>query len=111
MCRQEMPFKKRNSDDDYFEAVEAFGKDYFPKEHEAQHLALCPECAAKYKEYVKKDRAARKVLYNLLKDSDESEVRLELNDLAICIWFNEKHWHDLKTVLHYYGRSKSVCMG
>ena len=102
MCRQEMPFKKRNSDDDYFEAVEAFGKDYFPKEHEAQHLALCPECAAKYKEYIKKNRAARNVLYNLLKDSNEPEVRLELNDLAIRIWFDEKHWHDLKTVLHYY---------
>ena len=102
MCRQNMPFKKRNSDDDYFEAVEAFGKDYFPKEHEAQHLALCPECAAKYKEYVKKDKVARKSLHNLLKDSDEPEVRLELIDFAIRIWFNKKHWHDLKTVLHYY---------
>ena len=102
MCRQEMPFKKRNSNDDYFEAVEALGKDYFPKEHEAQHLALCPECAAKYKEYVKKDRVARKSLYNLLKDSDEPEVRLELSSFAIRIWFDEKHWHDLKTVLHYY---------
>ena len=102
MCRQEMPFKKRNSDDDYFEAVEAFGKDYFPKEHGAQHLALCPECAAKYQEYVKKDRVARKSLYNLLKDLDEPEVRLELRDFAIHICFNEKHWHDLKTVLHYY---------
>ena len=102
MCRQEMPFKKRSSDDDYFEAVEAFGKDYFPKEHEAQHLALCPECAAKYKEYVKKDRVARKSLYDLLKDSDEPEVRLELSDFAIRIWFDKKHWHDLKTVLHYY---------
>ena len=102
MCRQEMPFKKRNSDDDYFEAIEALGKDYFPKEHEAQYLALCPECAAKYKEYVKKDRVARKFLYNLLKDSDGPEVRLELSDFVIRIWFNEKHWHDLKTVLHYY---------
>ena len=102
MCRQEMPFKKRNSDDDYFEAVEALGKDYFPKEHEAQHLALCPECAAKYQEYVKNDKAAQKVLYDILKDSDEPEVRLELSDFAIHIWFDEKHWRDLKTILHYY---------
>ena len=102
MCRQEMPFKKRNSDEDYFEAVEALREDHFPKEHEAQYLALCPECAAKYKEYVKKDRAARKVLYNLLKDSDGPEVHLPLNDCVIRIWFDEKHWHDLKTVLHYY---------
>ena len=102
MCRQEMPFKKRNSDDDYFDTVEAFGRDYFPKEHEAQYLALCPVCAAKYQEYVKNDKAAQKVLYNILKDSDEPEVRLELSDFAIHIWFDEKHWHDLKTVLHYY---------
>ena len=102
MCRQDMPFKKRNSNDDYFEAVEAFGKNYFPKEHEAQYLALCPECAAKYKEFVKRDPVARKYLYNLLKDSDNPEVRLELSDCVIRIWFDEKHWHDLKTVLHYY---------
>ncbi len=102
MCRQEMPFKKRNSDEDYFEAVETLRKDHFPKENEAQYIALCPECAAKYQEYVKKDRAARNVLYNLLKDSDEPEVRLELSDFAIRIWFDEKHWHDLKTVVCYY---------
>ena len=102
MCRQDMPFKKRNSNDDYFEAVEAFGKNYFPKEHEAQYLALCPECAAKYKEFVKRDPVARKYLYNRLKDSDNPEVRLELSDCVIRIWFDEKHWHDLKTVLHYY---------
>jgi hypothetical protein len=102
MCRQDMPFKKRNSNDDYFEAVEAFGKNYFPKEHEAQYLALCPECAAKYKEFVKRDPVARKYLYNRLKDSDNPEVRLELSDSVIRIWFDEKHWHDLKTVLHYY---------
>ena len=102
MCRQDMPFKKRNSNDDYFEAVEAFGKNYFPKEHEAQYLALCPECTAKYKEFVKRDPVARKYLYNRLKDSDNPEVRLELSDCVIRIWFDEKHWHDLKTVLHYY---------
>ena len=102
MCRQDMPFKKRSSDEDYFEAVEALGKDHFPKEHEAQHLALCPECAAKYKEFVKRDTAAQKDLYSLLKNSDVPEVRLELSNLVICIWFEEKHWQDLKTVLDYY---------
>jgi hypothetical protein len=102
MCHQWMPFKKRNSDEDYFEAVEVLGKDHFPKEHEAQHLALCPECAAKYKEFVKRDEVAQKNLYNLLKDSDMSEVSLQANGETIRIWFEEKHWNDLKTVLHYY---------
>ena len=102
MCRQYMPFKKRNSDEDYFEAVEALKKDHFPKEHEAQYLALCPECASKYKEFVKRDKKARENLHNALKNSDEPEIRLELGDFEIRIWFKEKHWHDLKTVLHYY---------
>lgn len=102
MCRQDMPFKKRYSNEDYFEAVEALKKDHFPKEHEAQHLALCPECAAKYKEFVKRDAIVRETLYNLLKNSDVPEVRLPLDDLVIRIWFEDKHWQDLKTVLDYY---------
>ncbi len=102
MCRQDMPFKKRNSDEDYFEAVEALKKDHFPKEHEAQHLALCPACAAKYKEFVKRDEKARAALYSLLKNSGIPEGRLQLSDLVIRIWFKEKHWQDMKTVLDYY---------
>ena len=102
MCRQDMPFKKRNSDEDYFEAVEALKKDHFPKEHEAQHLALCPECAAKYKEFVKRDAIVRETLYNLLKNSEFPEIRLPLDDFVIRIWFEKKHWQDLKTVVDYY---------
>ena len=102
MCRRPMPFKKYNSDDDYFEAVEALNKKHFPKEHEAQYLALCPECAAKYKEYVKRRKKARKALYRVLKDSDDPEVSLEMNGFTIRIKFTEKHWQDLKTVLYYY---------
>lgn len=30
-------------------------RDYFAREHEAQFPALCPLCAAKYKEFVKQD--------------------------------------------------------
>lgn len=102
MCRRPMPFKKYNSDDDYFEAVEALNKKHFPKEHEAQYLALCPECAAKYKEYVKRRKKARKALYRVLKGSDDPEVLLEMNGFTIRIKFTEKHWQDLKTVLYYY---------
>ena len=102
MCKQYMPFKKRNSDEDYFEAVEALGKKHFPKEHEAQHLALCPQCAAKYKEFVKRDAAAQESLYKLLKGSDDHEIRLRSKGETIHIWFEQKHWQDLKTVLYYY---------
>ena len=102
MCSKGMPFKKRNSDEDYFEAVEALGNAYFFKEHEAQYLALCPECAAKYKEFVKRDKKARDAFYNALKNSDTPHIRVESNGETICIRFKDKHWQDLKTVLHYY---------
>ena len=103
MCRRlEMPFKKRDSDDDYFLAVEALGIEYFPKEHEAQYLALCPECAEMYQEFVKRSAPARETLYNLLKTSDDSEVRLKSHGHVIRLWFEEKHWLDLTTVVKYY---------
>ena len=102
MCSKSMPFKKRNSDEDYFEAVEALGKNHFFKEHEAQYLALCPECAAKYKELVKKDSKVREDFHNKLKTSDAPQIYLESNGEAIRIWFEDKHWQDLKTVLRYY---------
>ena len=97
-----MPFKKRNSNEDYFDAVEALGKGYFFKEHEAQYLALCPECAAAYQEYVKRDPKAREAFYDALKNSDSPQIHLESNGRSIRIWFKDKHWQDLKVVLYYY---------
>ena len=103
MCRRlEMPFKKRDSDDDYFLAVEALRTEHFPKEHEAQYLALCPECAEMYKEFVKRSASARETLYNLLKTSEDSEVRLKSHGHVIRLWFEDKHWLDLTTVVTYY---------
>ena len=51
MCENKMPFRKRNREY-YFESVQVF--DNLPHEHTAAYLALCPVCAAKYKEFVKK---------------------------------------------------------
>lgn len=102
MCSKEMPFKKRNSDEDYFDAVEALGKAYFFKEHEAQYLALCPECAAEYTEYVKKDPKARETFHDVLKNSDSPQIHVESSGRTIHIRFEDKHWQDLKTVLYYY---------
>ena len=81
ICKKEMPFRKRN-DEHYFEAVEAFSQDHFPVEHEAQFLALCPLCAAMYKELVKKDEAADAELKKALMNMDECEVPLRLGELG-----------------------------
>ena len=98
VCDTEMPFKKRDGEY-YFEAVEAFSKHYFPREHEAQFLALCPECAARYKEFIKRDENAMKELYHALKDSDGLIVPMELGELETSLRFVGTHWQDMKTIL------------
>ena len=83
-----MPFKKRDSEY-YFEAVEALSGDYFHKEHEAQFLALCPECAARYKEFVKREETNLNQLHHTLLASDKPEVSLKLGELETSLRFVE----------------------
>ena len=102
ICKEEMPFRKRDGEY-YFEAVEALSRDHFPKEHEAQFLALCPLCAAMYKEFVKEDKDAMEILKGALMNSDEPEVPLRLGDLDTSVRFVESHWHDIRTILQAMG--------
>ena len=99
ICQNKMPFKKRDGEY-YFEAVEALSKEYFSKEHEAQFLALCPLCAAKYKEFVKYDESAMHELHRALKNSNSLEVPLRLGDWKINLRFVETHRQDLRTILN-----------
>lgn len=98
ICKKEMPFRKRDGEY-YFEAVEALSKDYFTKEHEAQFLALCPLCAAMYKEFVKLDENVMRVLKSALMNSEGPEVSLNLGELKTSVQFVESHWQDIKTIL------------
>ncbi|RLB93765.1 MAG: hypothetical protein DRH50_07410 [Deltaproteobacteria bacterium] len=104
ICKKEMPFRKRDGEH-YFEAVEAFSPDYFPVEHEAQYLALCPLCAAMYKELVKKDEEAMADLKEALLNMDSLEAPLRLGDLETTIQFVETHRCDVKTILEEIGGS------
>jgi len=99
ICKEEMPFRKRDKEY-YFEAVEALSKDYFGKEHEAQFLALCPLCAAMYKEFVKRDEDAMELLKNTLIRSDELEISVILGEIETSVRFVERHHHDIKTILN-----------
>lgn len=98
ICKEEMPFRKRDGEY-YFEAVEALSWDYFKKEHEAQFLALCPLCAAMYREFVKCDERAMKDLNHALRNSEEPEVSLKLGTLDTSIRFVESHFSDIRTIL------------
>ncbi len=113
ICKKEMPFKIKKLDDEYyyFEAVEAFTNDIFPKEHEAQFLALCPLCAAMYKELVKKDEAARTDLKEALLNMDTLEPPLRLGDLETTIQFVETHLCDIKTILQEMEKARLMGSG
>lgn len=98
ICKSEMPFKKRDGEY-YFEAVEALSREHFNREMEAQFLALCPLCAAMYKEFLKLDQSAMNALAHTLKTSDSPDVSLKLGDLETSVRFVETHFSDIKTIL------------
>ena len=100
-CKSPMPFKDREGMP-YFEAVEALTIEHFTREHEAQFLALCPECAARYKEFVKRVPEAMENLKNQLMNADGLEVPLQLDKLQTSIRFSKRHWHDMQTILRFY---------
>lgn len=102
ICKDEMPFKKRNGEY-YFEAVEVLNGDHLSKEHEAQFLALCPVCAAMYKEFVQRNPDAMAQVASLLLASQEPEIPLQLGDLKTSIRFVDIHFRDLKTILTMNG--------
>ena len=99
ICKKEMPFKKRNSKEYYFEAVEAFSRQYFPREYELQYLALCPECAARYEEFLIKDEDAMVSFRQALINSRNPEVPLQLGEQNTSVRFVETHWNAIKTIL------------
>jgi hypothetical protein len=99
ICEEEMPFRKRNTKH-YFEAVELFkGDESPPKEHEAQYLALCPVCAAKYKEFVKSDDNVMAELKQAIVSSEECKIPIILGQEETSIQFVETHFMDLKTIV------------
>ncbi len=78
----------------------ALGAEHFSKEHEAQFLALCPTCAAKYKEYVKADENALAALKQSLLDSDGPDISIVIENASTILRFVEVHFIDLKTILN-----------
>lgn len=98
ICKDEMPFKRRDGKY-YFERVEAFTKDFLDKEHNSQHLALCPLCAAKYNEFIKRDEDSLEKLRDLILSSDELEISISLGEENTTIRFVETHFLDLKGIL------------
>ena len=99
ICENEMPFRRRDGRY-YFEAVQLF--DDLSREYEAAYVALCPLCAAKFKELVKKDEKQRESLLNKIlsivefgKEPRELRVSLQFGEETGSIRFVEKHFLDI----------------
>ena len=96
ICEEEMPFRKRNGEY-YFESIELF--DDLVREHEAAHLALCPLCAAKFKEFIKRDKKQQEDLRTDLRRqiTNEEQLRftISLGTETGSIRFVEKHFLDI----------------
>jgi len=96
-CRNAMP--RKHDGNPYFEAVEAFDDD-IPREHVAQYLALCPLCAAKYKEFVKRDDKVRQKLKEAVQNATDSQREFDIAlDVPSRLRFTEPHLIDLRAVL------------
>jgi len=93
LCSDEMPFKKRN-DQYYFEAIRLF--DEIDKEMAELYCALCPNCAAKYKEYIKsndsKSSTARETLKSeILLNGTQCTFEIEVPGASNSLRFRQDH--------------------
>jgi len=97
ICKKEMPFRKRDGHY-YFEAVEVLSDQDI--EHEALYIALCPLCAAMYKEFVKRDANSMNSLKKSIMAAEEPEIPVCLGQFEATIKFVETHFLDLKTIIN-----------
>jgi hypothetical protein len=105
ICKDVMPFLKRNRKDYYFEKKEVLSRKYLPKEHEAQYLALCPLCAAKYHEFITTVDESMDKLKDKIANIKKYEIPISLGDEETSIRFRKDHLERLKIILGYSGDS------
>jgi len=98
ICKEEMPFRKRDGLY-YFEKKEVLSRKFLQKEIDAQYLALCPLCAAKYEEFIKSDEDVMDELKDAIVSAKDYEISISLGNEKTSIRFVETHLLDLKTIL------------
>jgi hypothetical protein len=106
ICQTEMPFKGRDREY-YFEAVSAFNtkqKKRIEKECEQNNLALCPLCAAKFKEFISRDDEEMDIFISAFCENESCEIPIRLGDEEKSVRFTDVHMSDLKTVLALEGK-------
>jgi hypothetical protein len=102
MCEEEMPFRKNNGKH-YFEARQLLT---LPVEHEAQYIALCPVCAAKFSEFVQSRAGALQRVMTELPTAD-ARVALPTVPGGATLRFTQAHLIDLTTLQETHLRSST----
>lgn len=72
---------------------------YLPKELEAQCLALCPLCAAKYHEFITTVDESMDKLKDKIVNAKNHEIPISLGDEKTSIRFREDHLERPKIIL------------
>ena len=99
-CHEQMPFRMADGRP-YFEAVE-----YLPGEHrelKENHLALCPNCAAKWRHA---NGETRETLLAALREAVELQTTPTLADQHIRLRFVDVHLQDLRSALGFGGEQE-----
>ncbi|MGB8218728.1 MAG: OST-HTH/LOTUS domain-containing protein [Candidatus Methanoperedens sp.] len=96
ICEKEMPFKKRDGQY-YFEAIGSYDSKF---ELEELYLALCPLCAAMFKEFITNgiNDEVQKFRSHIL-ESDLEKIPINLDKEGYSIHFKNKHINRLRTII------------
>ncbi len=98
LCNQAMPFRLPNGEE-YFEAYQY--SEILEKEYEANHLALCPNCAAEFKHACQTDGNKRAELIQDLDPAvDEANLVVHI-DMPVHrrLRFTQRHLIDLQAAI------------
>lgn len=101
MCQDELPFKKKDGQY-YFESTEICSME---KEDMHQYLALCPNCAAEYNEWVRNDEKTVQMLKNKIAErrsiTGEQAISIDfyIHNECHSLYFTRTHYDDLRTVV------------
>jgi hypothetical protein len=98
LCDQPMPFRLANGEE-YFEAYQYI--DFLEKEYVANHLALCPNCAAEFQHACQTDETERAdLILGINMTTDEKNLVIYL-DMPVHqrLRFTQRHLIDLQMAI------------
>jgi hypothetical protein len=109
LCDHPMPFRLSNGEE-YFEAYQY--TEVLEKEHEANHLALCPNCAAEFQHACQTDENERaRLILDLDPAVDEANLIVHLTmPVHQQLRFTQRHLIDLQVAIQGWLKADPECV-